>query len=564
MQLGNLNLLILKSISKSEKYGLEIIDDISQETNGQVIVKQPSLYSGLRRLEQRGLITSRWEDSDIGGRRHYYSITNLGKTELAAHTSNDANAENAAPAPKVEEPAQADVTPNEIPTENIFASSNDQIQSEDEKTVSELEQSVFDDEQPAGYTQQNYFDQVEAQEEKKEETASEFSEYQPELDADDTKRKTFSDKMRDYVEPENNYDEYKMQEDKPAQEDVVADEQVVEPENKNAESDIIENAQKVVNSYSEPQDTVVEYVRAKETSNDEINYKDLLGDLDADLNNNEEENKDQPAEEQTINLEDVENASITAPQQDQEQTVNEAPRQKSAYEKELEQILLSSKTDDATHNLTIKETDRMAEVNRRYGDGTVSINPDEVVEDETFDENIHKISSKDVGFTYLNQDDITVKPYKKANKKAANTGLFLNVNKYNLVRASIMFVLMALELAALYFIGKSCGLFSGIGTTTVVLFSVSISIVALYYLITLIYTIPNFSKKIKIETISFAKDFLYRFIMFAFVVLFVFGLNIFMGMPNTASWLIPCVLTSNILISWIVGIIAYHTKAFHA
>ena len=60
MQLGNLNLTILQSISKSEKYGLEIIEDISKQTNGQVVIKQPSLYSGLRRLEQRGLITSRW------------------------------------------------------------------------------------------------------------------------------------------------------------------------------------------------------------------------------------------------------------------------------------------------------------------------------------------------------------------------------------------------------------------------------------------------------------------------------------------------------------------------
>ena len=85
MQLGNLNLTILQSISKSEKYGLEIIEDISKQTNGQVVIKQPSLYSGLRRLEQRGLITSRWEDSELGGRRHYYSITNLGKSELQLH-----------------------------------------------------------------------------------------------------------------------------------------------------------------------------------------------------------------------------------------------------------------------------------------------------------------------------------------------------------------------------------------------------------------------------------------------------------------------------------------------
>ena len=558
MQLGNLNLLILKSISKSEKYGLEIIDDIAQETNNQVVVKQPSLYSGLRRLEQRGLITSRWEDSDIGGRRHYYSITNLGRTELASHSNSEFVVEDTTPEKNVEAKEEIKqeevVTPNEIPTENVFAA-NEEVKAEDEKTVSQLEQSVFNDEEPAGYEQQTLFSQVDqpAEEEK-----AEFSEYQPEQDADDTKRKTFSDKMRDYVEPENNYDEYKMQET--VKQEEVVEETPVKEEN-NAESDIIENAQKIANNYNEPQDTVVEYVSAKESANDEINYKDLLGDLDADLNNTE--TAEQPAEEQTVNVENIENTSTTAPQET-EQPKEEAPRQKSAYEKELEQILISSEADDATHNLTIKETDRIAEVNRRYGDGTVTVNADEVVEDETFDENIHKISSKDVGFTYLNQDDITVKPYKKANKKSAKTGLFININKFNLVRASIMFVLMALELTLLYFVGNANGLFSGISSTAIVLFSVSTAITVLYYLITLIYTIPNFSKKVKTETISFAKDFLYRFIMFAFVVLFIFGLNIFMGMPNTASWLIPCVLTSNILISWVVGIIAYHTKSFHA
>ena len=37
-----------------------------------VVLKQPSLYSCLTRLENQGIITSYWTDSDIGGRRHYY------------------------------------------------------------------------------------------------------------------------------------------------------------------------------------------------------------------------------------------------------------------------------------------------------------------------------------------------------------------------------------------------------------------------------------------------------------------------------------------------------------
>ena len=42
-------------------------------------VRRKSLYSSLKRFETKGFITSYWGDSDIGGRRHYYTITELGK-----------------------------------------------------------------------------------------------------------------------------------------------------------------------------------------------------------------------------------------------------------------------------------------------------------------------------------------------------------------------------------------------------------------------------------------------------------------------------------------------------
>lgn len=525
MQLGNLNLLILKSISKSEKYGLEIIDDISKDTNGAVVIKQPSLYSGLRRLEQRGLISSRWEDSEIGGRRHYYTITNLGKTELASHTEQEF-----APEIKAEENTTA---PQEVFTENVF----------EENTGAKQDEVIASDEQPAAQNmeQPTYFEQIDN------EQAKNYAEYNPETDTDD-KPKTFSDTMRDYVEPQNEYNEYKFQEE-PAQ---TEEKEEPKEEKANAEADIIDSAQKIANGYEAPQDTVVEYVHSNNESEDEINYKDILGELDANLNNVEEEPQQELQNEAILNAQD----NAEAPAQD---------RQKSAYEKELEQILLSSEKDDATHQLTIKETDRMEEVNHRYGEGPMSsVHPDEVVEDETFDENIHKIAPKDVGFTYLNQDNITVKPYKKSNKKSNKTGLFVNINKFNLARASIMFVLMALELTLLYFIGNANGLFDGLGATTIILFSISAAVAVLYFAISLIYTLSNISKKKSIQEIEFGKDILYRFIMFAFIILFIIGLNLFMGMPNTISWLIPAIMTSNILISWIVGIIMYNSKAFHA
>lgn len=76
---GFVNNIILESLISGDKYGYEIIKEVEDKSNGKIILKQPSLYSSLKRFETKGYITSYWGDSDIGGRRHYYTITELGK-----------------------------------------------------------------------------------------------------------------------------------------------------------------------------------------------------------------------------------------------------------------------------------------------------------------------------------------------------------------------------------------------------------------------------------------------------------------------------------------------------
>ena len=76
---GQLSNIILSTLFDNDKYGYEIIDVVKEKTDGKVVIKQPTLYSSLRRMEEQGLISSYWRDSEIGGRRHYYSITDYGK-----------------------------------------------------------------------------------------------------------------------------------------------------------------------------------------------------------------------------------------------------------------------------------------------------------------------------------------------------------------------------------------------------------------------------------------------------------------------------------------------------
>lgn len=79
LQRGKLSSIILSTLLDTDKYGYEIIEEIKQKTNNSLVIKQPSLYSCLKRMEDQNLISSYWRDSDIGGRRHYYSITDYGK-----------------------------------------------------------------------------------------------------------------------------------------------------------------------------------------------------------------------------------------------------------------------------------------------------------------------------------------------------------------------------------------------------------------------------------------------------------------------------------------------------
>lgn len=75
--------LILYELEDGDKYGLEIIKNIQDKTNDQIEIKQPALYNILKKLEKSKFISSYWQDSEIGGKRHYYKITEAGKYQLS-------------------------------------------------------------------------------------------------------------------------------------------------------------------------------------------------------------------------------------------------------------------------------------------------------------------------------------------------------------------------------------------------------------------------------------------------------------------------------------------------
>ncbi len=76
---GNIDTIILKALFDGDRYGYDIIKEIEQKSNGQYKLKQPTLYSCLKRLEVQNFIRSYWGAKTSGGRRKYYTLTEMGR-----------------------------------------------------------------------------------------------------------------------------------------------------------------------------------------------------------------------------------------------------------------------------------------------------------------------------------------------------------------------------------------------------------------------------------------------------------------------------------------------------
>ncbi len=76
---GHINTIILRALYDGDKYGYEICKEIEEKSQGQYELKQPTLYSSLKRLENQGYVTAYWGSISNGGRRRYFKLTEFGK-----------------------------------------------------------------------------------------------------------------------------------------------------------------------------------------------------------------------------------------------------------------------------------------------------------------------------------------------------------------------------------------------------------------------------------------------------------------------------------------------------
>ena len=76
---GHTDAIILARLLQSDSYGYEINKTISTLSAGRFELKEATLYTAFRRLEEAGLIASYWGSAGAGARRRYYTITPAGR-----------------------------------------------------------------------------------------------------------------------------------------------------------------------------------------------------------------------------------------------------------------------------------------------------------------------------------------------------------------------------------------------------------------------------------------------------------------------------------------------------
>lgn len=85
---GTLDMLILRTVAHGPIHGYGIAQRIQQISRDVVQVQQGSLYPALHRLEDRGLLASKWQPSDTGRDAKFYQLTPAGRRQLDTETAN--------------------------------------------------------------------------------------------------------------------------------------------------------------------------------------------------------------------------------------------------------------------------------------------------------------------------------------------------------------------------------------------------------------------------------------------------------------------------------------------
>ena len=74
--------IILRVVCEDPNYGYKIIEKIEEITQGAHKVKTGTVYTVLRRMQEKGLLKSNWKESTNGPNKRIYQPTKKGEKQL--------------------------------------------------------------------------------------------------------------------------------------------------------------------------------------------------------------------------------------------------------------------------------------------------------------------------------------------------------------------------------------------------------------------------------------------------------------------------------------------------
>jgi PadR family transcriptional regulator PadR len=81
---GTLDIMVLQTLTTlGPVHGYAIAARLEQVSNGAIHLNMGTLYPGLMRLEQRGLVRGKWGVTENNRKARFYAITAAGRRQLA-------------------------------------------------------------------------------------------------------------------------------------------------------------------------------------------------------------------------------------------------------------------------------------------------------------------------------------------------------------------------------------------------------------------------------------------------------------------------------------------------
>jgi PadR family transcriptional regulator, regulatory protein PadR len=81
---GTLDIIVLQTLATlGPVHGYAIAARLEQVSNGAIHLNMGTLYPGLMRLEQRGLVRGKWGVTENNRKARFYAITAAGRRQLA-------------------------------------------------------------------------------------------------------------------------------------------------------------------------------------------------------------------------------------------------------------------------------------------------------------------------------------------------------------------------------------------------------------------------------------------------------------------------------------------------